>query len=170
MRVLNFKRIIISILLVQFLSVFLLINEAKSEFVYQCSRYTEDHDWWNPFDWFSDYEIVDRYIDLWVDGNTVVINEVTFCSGHGDITCPSCGSSLLIQPNDNILNQTFLDNSMSLLEDYFLNELNNGNYSGYYSNNSYYNNNYILRNVTWVHDTTNSSISVEYYIAPSTLP
>jgi hypothetical protein len=142
------------------------LHKVSSEVVYQCTRYTTDHDWWNPLDWFVGYADVSRLTEIGYVGSTLVIQETILCTGQDDLSCPSCGSSLSVHPSDYILDQDFIDESTLMLESHVISSISDSIYSGYQSFNTTYNNTTILRNVSWVGDTTSTEVNLIMNIVP----
>lgn len=92
--------------------------------------------------------------------------EYTNCIGLGDRSCPSCGSALTISKDDDVLDQEFLDNSTSMMEADIINEVSLGNFSGYKTYNTFYNNQSVYRNATWEADTISSRLEYKFVIMP----
>lgn len=169
MRLLLKKFVAIKILVIFIL--FLTTNaKMQSEIVYSCSRYTSGHSWWNPFHWFSDYKDVDMLIEAGYVGNTLVIQTIIMCHGVANVPCPPCSGSLSLALKDNYLDQDFLDESAILMENHVRTSIQNGNYNGYQSFNTTYNNNIIYRNVSWESDTTTTDLQFHMNIIPVSTP
>lgn len=147
-------------------------TEADVVVIYECTVHKTDHNWWNPADWFTDYDYTQvRHEGGWVLEGSVWVEQTSIgCFGRGDTECPDCPYSITLSDKDTILNENFLDISASMMEDYVIDQINNSVFSGYQSFNTYYNGYPIYRNVSWSGDTTISEVEMILNIVPSINP
>jgi len=95
---------------------------------------------------------------FWRMGQLICQTHVT-CVGDGNNFCHVLTS---VNPNDHILDQGFLDNSTTLMNDFVDCQRGLSNQSGIQSFNTIYNNTIIYRSVSWYEDQTMSFSIVPY--------
>ena len=108
---------------------------------------------------------VTESIYIHIEGCCTIVEEHTIiCQSGGTQICPECRSNL--GQSDITLTQNFLDVSTNLMQDFVYGQLQNENYSGYQSFNTFFNGTPILRNVTWEADMINFVLRITTNIVP----